>query len=50
MLGYYLCSIPTFAYFSLPLADDAWMFSSSSSSEDEGTESPILGMYALNTI
>jgi len=46
----YAVHISTFAFLFLSLVDDAWMFSSSSSSEDEGTESPILGMYILNTM
>lgn len=46
----YAVHISTFALLFLSLVDDAWMFSSSLSSEDEGTESPILGMYILNTM
>ena len=36
--------------FSFLSVDDAWMFSPSSSSEDEGTESPIFDMYISNTM
>lgn len=43
----YAVHISTFALLFLSLVDDAWMFSSSSSSEDEGTDSRILGMYIL---
>ena len=46
----YAVHISTFPLLFLSLVDDAWMFSSSLSSEDEGTESPILGMYILNTM
>ena len=46
----YAVYISTFAFLFLSLIDDTWMFSSSSSSEDEGTESPIPGMYILNTM